>query len=125
MRQTHLPESIDILVSKLRVVQLEWLGVPIQVPHFAVYAVLDNPIIDSYLQRNGKTVGIICQGRYKIPVVDPFQGDISSPPPRVVIVSLCRNNHFGLFAYPADSVQDHIMIPASHRAVKHIVSDFL
>jgi hypothetical protein len=64
-------------------------------------------------------------GRYVVPVLDPFQCDMTSPPKFVVIVSLMRKNHFGLFAYPADHVEYDVQVPIEHSSVENLVKDFL
>lgn len=125
MRESELPESIAHLVEQLQVVQLQWRNVPIQIPKFAVYAILDDPVFDRYIHRNKRRMGIIKLGRYLIPVLDPFRGSLSEPPNHVVVVTHSKGNRFGLFGYPADYVDKKVELPFYHRSVEHIVKDFV
>jgi hypothetical protein len=125
MREVELPQVVSKLIDNLQIVQLDWHGVTIQLPKFAVYAVLERPVFDKYFYRNGRKMGLIQFGRYHIPVLDPLRKDLHETPNFVVIVSHCRDNLFGLYAYPADKVNDSIEIPYMHRAVNYIVKDFV
>ena len=125
MRHIDLPDSISNLVDHLKVVQLTWQGIPVQLPKFAVYAVVQQPVLDSYFYRNGKRMGLVKFGRYQVPVIDPFKGNIDSPPANIVIISHSKGNRFGLYAYPADSIEKDISLPVSHRSVKRIIKHFL
>ncbi|TDF38288.1 hypothetical protein EYS14_11405 [Alteromonadaceae bacterium M269] len=125
MSEIHLPESISPLIGRLQLVELSWFGIPIQIPKFAVYAVIPNPVFDDIIVRKGRSIGLLKMGRYTVPVLDPFQGDVKKEPKFAVIVSLIRHEHFGLFAYPADCVKYDVDIPAKHSSVNSLVSDFL
>jgi hypothetical protein len=125
MREVELPPVVSKLIDNLQIVQLDWHGITIQLPKFAVYAVLENPVFDKYFYRNGRKMGLIRFGRYHIPVLDPLRRDLQQTPNFVVIVSHSRDNLFGLYAYPADKVNDSIEIPYMHRAVNYIVKDFV
>ncbi|MCV2884677.1 hypothetical protein OE749_08210 [Aestuariibacter sp. AA17] len=125
MRDIELPDSISKLVDHLNIVQLFWQGIPIQLPRFAVYAILDKPVFDNYFYRDGRKMALIRVDRYQIPVIDPFRGNIERPPAHVVIISHIRANRFGLYGYPADVVQDDIYLPPEHRSVKRIIRDFV
>ena len=125
MSETALPESISKLTESLQVVELTWIGIPIQLPKFSVYAVVKDPVFDDVILRRGRMVGIVRLGRYTIPVLDPFQGDMNKAPKYMVVVSLMRNNHFGLFAYPADHVEEDVEIPINNKKVNLLVSEFL
>ena len=125
MSELKLPDSIHPLIDRLQLVELVWFGVPIQIPKFSVYAVIPDPVLDEVIVRKGRAVGLIKQGRYTIPLLDPFQGDIKEAPKYAVVVSLIRENHFGLFAYPAEHVEQDVDIPADHSSVNVLVSDFL
>lgn len=125
MRELHLPDSITQLVDRLQLVQLTWQGIPIQLPRFAVYAVVDNPVFDSYFFRNGRRMALIKMGKYRIPVIDPFRGNVDQTPQYVVIISHARENRFGLYAYPADQVSTDIQLPKKHKSIHRIVRDFV
>lgn len=125
MKDLDLPDSISDLVDHLQVVQVMWQGIPIQLPKFAVYAVLDDPVFDFFFYRNCKKMAMVSFGRYQVPVIDPFRADLDSTPAHIVIISHTRANRFGLYAYPADSVDAGLRLPISHRSVKRIVKDFV
>ncbi|MDF2176837.1 hypothetical protein P2G88_01050 [Aliiglaciecola sp. CAU 1673] len=124
MRTTRLPESIASLFDNLLLVELEWQQRCVQIPKFAVYAILDEPVFDSYLYRDNRRMGIIQQGRYQIPILDPFKGSLHKEPNHVVIICHSKGNQFGLFGYPADKVRDRVKIPVQHRMVNNIVKAF-
>ena len=125
MRHTELPDSISNLVDNLNVVQLYWQGIPVQLPKFAVYAIVEAPVLDSFFYRNGRRMGLVKFGRYQVPVIDPFRGNIDCSPANIVIISHSKGNRFGLYAYPADNVEPNIAIPVTHRSVDRIVRDFV
>lgn len=124
MRTTRLPENIAPLVNYLQLVEFEWHGRCVQIPKFAVYAILQRPVFERSFYRNGRRMGIIRIEPYEIPVLDPFQGDLAEPPEHVVIISHNRGNKFGLFGYPADLVRDNLRLSVRHSAVDHIVKAF-
>lgn len=125
MRELELPDSISNLVDNLQIVQFVWQGIPIQLPKFAVYAVLDAPVLDSYFYRKNRKMALVEMGRYRIPVIDPFRGHIDQPPHHLVIISHSRANRFGLYAYPADYIEETIELSINHRSVRRIVKDFV
>ncbi|UAA39587.1 hypothetical protein KIH87_04305 [Paraneptunicella aestuarii] len=125
MREIQLPDAMSDLVKNLQIVQLHWRNVPIQIPKFAVYAILDQPVFDSFMYRDKRRVGLIKVKNYVIPVIDPFRGSLNEEPKHVVVVSHCKGNRFGLFGYPADNVDPNVSLPFYHRSVKHIVKDFV
>jgi hypothetical protein len=125
MKTFKLPESITSLVEQLKVVQLIWQGVPIQIPKFAVYAILPEPVFDKTVFRNGRKMALINFGRYQIPVLDPFRSDIDPHPNFAVIISHCRDNRFGLYGFPADEIEEDVHVPMCHQSVQRIVKDFV
>ncbi|WP_343856846.1 hypothetical protein [Aliiglaciecola litoralis] len=125
MSHIELPDSIANLVDELQVVQLVWQGIPLQLPKFAVYCIIDNPVFDRFIYRNNRRMALIKLGRYEVPVIDPFRGNIDQAPEHVVIISHSKDDRFGLYAYPADHVTDDVHIPLYHRSVKRIVRDFV
>lgn len=116
---------IQSLTERLQIMEIEWRGRTLQIPQFAVYAVLPRPLFDKIIQHNGKPVPLIEEGRYTIPVVDPFNFPIKSTPDFVVVINHTNGNHFGLFAYPADKIRTHLSIPFDHKQVLQIVQDFV
>ena len=125
MSEIQLPSSIKHLTDSLQVVQFYCRNIPIQVPKFAVYAVLDNPVYDRVVYRDKRRVGLIKLGRYLVPVIDPLHGKLDEKPNHVVVISQSKGNKFGLFGYPAEAVRDDMQLPFYHRSVKKIVKDFV
>ena len=125
MNSNLSPKCITELVGMLQVIQLRWHGITMLLPRFAVYSTLHQPIFDKFTQHNGKHIGLIKEGRYTIPVLDPFGQDLMCEPEHVVIVSHIKHNAFGLFGYPADEVKDSMCLPCDHQQVEYIVKDFI
>lgn len=125
MSESQLPSSIKHLTDSLQVVQFYCRNIPIQVPKFAVYAVLDNPVYDKMVYRDKRRIGLIKLGRYLVPVIDPLHGKLDENPNHVVVISQSKGNKFGLFGYPAEAVRDDMHLPFHHRSVKKIVRDFV
>ena len=125
MGALKLPESISSLVERLQVVEFTWRGVRIQLPKFAIYASLSQPVFDQMITRKGYQVPILKFGRYQVPILDPFKDDLSLRPNFVIILSHCRGNRFGLYGYPADTIKTGIELPFQHRAVQRIVRNFI
>ena len=125
MSESQLPCSIRHLTDSLQVVQFYCRNIPIQVPRFAVYAVLDNPVFDKIVYRDKRRVGLIKLGKYLVPVIDPLHGRLDERPNHVVVISQSKGNKFGLFGYPAEAVRDDLQLPFYHRSVKKIVRDFV
>lgn len=125
MRDLELPDSISSLVDHLQVVELVWQGIPLQLPKFAVYSTIHHPVLDKIFYRNGRKMAMIKLGRYQVPIIDPFRGDIEKAPEYIVIINHSRDNRFGLYAYPADHVAEDVHMPSHHRSVHRIVKDFV
>ncbi|WJG08974.1 hypothetical protein [Aliiglaciecola sp. LCG003] len=125
MRDLELPDAIASLIDELQVVQVTWLGIPLQLPKFAVYSIVPNPVFDRHFYRNGRRMAMVRLGRYEVPVIDPFRGHIDQPPKYLVIITHSKENRFGLYAYPADHVEDNVQVPKYHRSVRRIVQDFI
>ena len=105
MSGIQLPSSIKYLTDSLQVVQFYCRNIPIQVPKFAVYAVLDNPVYDRVVYRDKRRVGLIKLGRYLVPVIDPLHGKLDEKPNHVVVISQSKGNKFGLFWLSGRSCQ--------------------
>jgi hypothetical protein len=59
MKTFELPKSISSLAEKLQVVEMVWHGVPVQIPKFAVYAIIKKPIFDNVVFRNARQIGLL------------------------------------------------------------------
>lgn len=125
MSTFELPKSISSLVEELQLVEMVWQGVPVQLPKFAVYSIVSQPVFDDIVFKNGRQYGVLKMGRYSIPIVDPFRGDIDSQPNLALILSHTRGNRFGLYGYPADHIEYDITIPFHHGSVARIVRDYV
>lgn len=125
MRNIELPDCIAHLAEQLHIVQISWQGIPIQLPKFAVYSVLERPVFDRFFFREGRKLALVKLGRYQVPVIDPFRGDIESSPRFIVIISHSRENRFGLYAYPADSVEESTFNANHRQSIQRIVKDYV
>jgi hypothetical protein len=125
MKTFELPKSISSLAEKLQVVEMVWQGVPVQIPKFAIYAIIEKPIFDEVVFKNGRQIGLLHFARYKIPVLDPFRGDIDFHPNFALIINHSRGNRFGLYGYPADHIASDIQLSSSDRAVCRIVRNYV
>jgi hypothetical protein len=125
MQTFELPKSISSLAKELQIIQMVWQGVPVQIPRFAVYAMIEMPVFDKIVYRSGRKIGLLHFGRYKIPVLDPFRGDIDFLPNFALIISHSRGDRFGLYGYPADHIDANIKISSSHGSVYRIVRDYV
>lgn len=125
MKTFELPKSISSLLEELNVIEMCWQGVPVQIPQFAVYAVIEQPLFEQVVYQNNRKIGLLNFGRYTIPVLDPFQADLDFMPNYALIISHTRANRFGLYGYPADHVELDKHFPISHPSVCRIVRDYL
>ncbi|MFT4808412.1 MAG: hypothetical protein ACI9LX_001743 [Paraglaciecola sp.] len=125
MKTFELPRSISSLAEKLQIIEMVWQGVPVQIPKFAVYAIIEKPIFDKVVFRNDRHIGLLYLARYKIPVLDPFRGDIDFHPNFALIISHSRGNRFGLYGYPADHIESNIQLSSSHGSVCRIVKNYV
>ena len=60
--------------------------------------------------QNNKLIPIIELDKYTIPIVEPFGGVVEHVPNFAVVISQLVDNQFGLFAYPADHIEDNIVL---------------
>ncbi|MEP1447886.1 MAG: hypothetical protein ABJK37_17425 [Paraglaciecola sp.] len=125
MKIYELPKSISSLINELQVVQIDWQNIPIQIPKFAVYAILENPLFDQFMFRNGKRIGLLQLGQYTVPVIEPFRADTEFHANFAVIISHNRGNHFGLYGFPADNLEADLRLSRSDGAANTIVSEYL
>ncbi len=125
MKTFELPKSIQSLVDELHLVEMLWHGVPVQIPQFAVYAIIEQPVFKQILIRQNRKVGLLKFQRYTIPVIDPFQQSIDFTPNYALIMSHTRGNQFGLYGYPADHIEKDICLARQHPSVSRIVRDYV
>ena len=125
MKAFELPKSISSLAQELQIIQINWQGVTVQIPKFAVYSIIENPVFDKIVYKNGREIGLLSFGRYTIPILDPFRGNIEPTPNYAVVISHSRGNLFGLYGYPADVVDPDVHISSYHGSVSRIVRDYV
>lgn len=125
MGQQQYRQYIQSLTERLQLVELEWNRRTFQIPQFAIYAVLHKPVFDKIVVHKNRHIALIEEGRYTIPVVDPFHEELAYAPEFVVVINHTRGNHFGLFAYPANKIKSNLSIPYNHHRVEQIVRDFV
>jgi hypothetical protein len=125
MKAFELPKSISALAKELQIIQISWQGVTVQIPKFAVYSIIQHPVFDKVVYKNKREVGLLNFGRYTIPILDPFRGNIEPTPNYAVVISHCRGNLFGLYGYPADYVDPDVHISSYHGSVSRIVRDYV
>ncbi|MEO9944284.1 hypothetical protein [Paraglaciecola sp.] len=125
MKTFELPKSISSLAETLKIVQMTWQGVTVQVPKFAVYATIDNPVFDGAVYRQGRRIALMKCGRYQIPILDPFRGDIKNSARYALIISHSRGNRFGLYGYPADDIRADLYLSASHSCALELAQNYL
>ena len=105
-----LHPNVAKLVQSIELNSFTWDGVPVRVPVFSVYAILQSPLIARSEYQNNKLIPIIELDKYTIPIVDPFGGVVKHTPNFAVVISQLVDNQFGLFAYPADHIEDNIVL---------------
>lgn len=125
MKKYELPKSISSLVNELQVVQIVWQNIPIQIPKFAVYAIIENPLFDQVILRNARRIGLLHFGQYTVPVLEPFRAGTEFQPDFAVILSHTRGNHFGLYGFPADIATSNLKISPFDDSTDKIVSEYV
>ncbi|WP_293746068.1 hypothetical protein [uncultured Paraglaciecola sp.] len=125
MKTFDLPKSISSLAEELQIVQMVWQSVPVQIPKFAVYAIIEKPLFDKTVFRNNRKIGLLHFGRFQIPILDPFRGDINFQPNFALIITHSRGNQFGLYGYPADDIESNILLSRDNGSVCRIVKNYV
>lgn len=105
-----IPVTIETLVDNIVVEQFWWDGIQVKVPFHCVYAKIPNPVADQWRDINGVSVPILCVENYQIPLCDPLHKHIIKMPNFAVIVSHHQGDKFGLYAYPADHIDEPIVM---------------
>ncbi|MBF7075008.1 hypothetical protein ISG33_16525 [Glaciecola sp. MH2013] len=107
---TALPTIVETLIENIKIEQFWWDGVQIKMPFHCIYACIPNPVADDWKVINGVKVPLIKVDRYHIPLWDPFHQDIHNMPKHAIVISHHKGNQFGLFAYPADHIDEPFMM---------------
>ena len=108
---TALPESITKIADKLMVSRFWWDGLQVNIPKHCVYAIIPNPVSDYYSNISGIDVPVLKMGKYHIPIWDPMQKKLAKMPKYAVVLTHQDGNRFGLYAYPADCIDEEFDIP--------------
>lgn len=95
----HVGKNIDIT-------PISWDGVPLHLPVFQIYAIIPNPVFNGVLQKDKRQIPLIDVDQYQIPLVEPYGGEVTTPPNFAVILSHFVNEAFSLYAYPADNIEE-------------------
>jgi hypothetical protein len=110
MSASILNPNVAKMVQSIELTSFTWDGVPVRVPVFSVYAIIQTPLITRSEYQNNKLIPIIELDKYTIPIVDPFGDVVEHAPNFAVVISQLVDNQFGLFAYPADHIEDNIVL---------------
>ena len=110
MNSGLLSHRVERWVKSIELTSFTWDGVPVRVPVFSVYAIIQSPVITRSEYQNNKLIPIIELDKYTIPIVEPFGGVVEHVPNFAVVISQRVDNQFGLFAYPADHIEDNIVL---------------
>ncbi|MCP3429349.1 hypothetical protein [Opacimonas viscosa] len=97
-------------VDKIDIRPFSWNGLPLHVPVYSVYAIIPDPVADHFVYHGDILVPIMKFGKYSIPLIDPSKEGIKHMPKFAVVISYSRDNAFGLFAYPADNIEETYQI---------------
>ncbi|MGQ8366614.1 hypothetical protein [Glaciecola sp. 1036] len=107
---TKLPQSIKVLFDQVRVTRFWWDGVQINIPMHTVYAVIPNPVSAYRTKISGVEVPVMSLGGYNVPVWDPMHKGLTKMPKFAVVIIHQENEKFGLYAYPADCMDESFTV---------------
>ncbi len=105
-----IPKEVKNLFNKVKVERFWWDGVQVNIPFHCIYAILKNPVPDNYTEINGINVPILKLGKYQVPIWDPMHNELKQVPKYAVILTHQEGNRFGLYAYPADCMDESFLI---------------
>lgn len=101
-----LHSTLERWANTLDIIPFSWNGLPLNVPVYAVYATLPNPVIDHFAHHGDSLVPILRLGKYKVPLLDPTKEGITTAPNYAVVITHQEKSRFGLYAYPADHIEE-------------------
>lgn len=107
---TVIPSEVESLFDNIVVEQFWWDGVQVKIPFHCIYAKVPNPVADEWKEINGVQVPIIKTDKYHIPLWDPLNKEISKMPKYAIVILHHQGNEFGLYAYPADHIDEPIVM---------------
>jgi len=73
MNSGLLSHRVERWVKSIELTSFTWDGVPVRVPVFSVYAIIQSPVITRSEYQNNKLIPIIELDKYTIPIVEPFR----------------------------------------------------
>lgn len=97
-------------VDKIDIKPFSWNGLPLHVPVYSIYAIIPDPVADHYAYHGEQLIPVMKLDKYSVPLIDPSKEGIKHMPNYAVLISHIRDNAFGLFAYPADNIEDTYQI---------------
>ena len=105
-----IPKKVERLFNSVQVKRFWWDGVQVNVPMHTVYAIIPNPVEDYYSNICGMSVPILALDNYRIPIWDPMHKLINKMPKFAIVLIHQESNRFGLYAYPADCLDEDIEV---------------
>lgn len=105
-----VPETVSSLLNKIKVERFWWDGVQVNVPFHCIYAIIPDPVPDRYVLINGSNVPVMNLGNYQVPIWDPMHKKIQEAPKYAIVLIHQEQEKFGLYAYPADCLDEPIFI---------------
>ncbi|RDV24034.1 hypothetical protein DXV75_15830 [Alteromonas aestuariivivens] len=111
MQISNIPQSIQPYVHNRILQPFVWQDIEWRVPYYQVYAKLENPVSDRVIYYKQQKIAVLELGRYEVPLFDPCHGGIVEMPAHAVVLSICKGNRFGLFAYPAQALLPLVFEP--------------
>ncbi|MCU7553731.1 hypothetical protein OCL06_03855 [Alteromonas sp. ASW11-19] len=106
-----LPDCLKPYTQRLVIQPFLWRERQWRVPFYQVYARLSAPVAADFLTYRSKKVAILHLGKYHVPLFDPCRQGIDVLPAHAVVLSHCKGNRFGLYAFPADTVLAPLFLP--------------
>ncbi|GBL06028.1 hypothetical protein [Glaciecola sp. KUL10] len=107
---TTIPTEIETLFDNIVIEQFWWDGVLVKMPFHCIYAKVPNPVADDWKEINGVKVPIIKMEKYHIPLWDPLHKRVFKMPKYAIVISHHKGNDFGLYAYPADHIDEPVVM---------------
>lgn len=105
-----LHTQLDRWTQHIEITPIVWDGVPFNIPVFAVYAIIKQPVFDRMVIKDDKLVPILKMDKYDIPIVEPHLKELTITPNFAIVLSHFINDEFSLYAFPADHVDDNYEI---------------
>ncbi|WP_395341446.1 hypothetical protein PN836_019260 [Ningiella sp. W23] len=105
-----IPHDTKALFNQVKVEKFWWDGVQVNIPFHCIYAVIPNPVADHHSKINGFDVPVLVLGDYHVPIWDPMHKELKGMPKYAVVLTHQEGDKFGLYAYPADCMDESYCI---------------